>query len=232
MRSRRGVDRAVDAEDIAAEAFAVVFSSLALGKGPTQAFRPYLGAVIRNLAHARNRARSREIPTDDAEVLDSVLLPSDAAVDLFENRAVRLAYFSLPNRWREVLRCRIILQKTASETAAVLGVSSNAVSSLTKRATEALTQAYLQAHITPGDDLTCHPHVQLLGAYQRSGRRPARLREVAAHLALCLRCTALLEQIRYLSPPPRYSRLPQTRPGTRGSGTASSVSRRARPADP
>jgi RNA polymerase sigma factor (sigma-70 family) len=207
-------DRTDDAEDIAAEAFAVVFDSLLRGKGPTQGFRPYLGAVIRNLAYARNRAGSRNIATDDNDVLDSAFLPNDATVDLFENRAVRDAYFSLPGRWRAVLRCRVIMQKTASETADLLGVSANAVSSLTNRATEALTQAYLQEHIAPGGGLDCHPYVQLLSAYQRSTRRPATLTKVAAHLATCPCCTAMLEEIRHWSPSRTLPAGGLKRPGT------------------
>jgi RNA polymerase sigma factor (sigma-70 family) len=131
-----------EAEDLVAEAFARVLAACERGGGPEAEFRPYLMAVVRNLARTWNARRGRTVPVACPEPRDA----APAAGDLAERRAemamVARAFGSLPPRWRAVLWATEVEGRTPSDLARALGISPGAVSQLASRARYGLSRAW------------------------------------------------------------------------------------------
>lgn len=60
----------IDPEDVALEAFAKVWAALRTGGGPTERFRPYLLAVVANVARTWGARWAREIPVAELSAED------------------------------------------------------------------------------------------------------------------------------------------------------------------
>jgi RNA polymerase sigma factor (sigma-70 family) len=130
------------ADDIVAEAFARVLAACARGGGPTGAFRPYLLAAVRNLAHDYHASRRREAPLPVDPRAVTVPGAGELAVWYEERRMTARAFGSLPARWRAVLWQTEVEGRSPAELAGASGMTPNAVSQLAARARVGLAVAW------------------------------------------------------------------------------------------
>ncbi|WP_074711853.1 sigma-70 family RNA polymerase sigma factor [Arthrobacter alpinus] len=193
--ARKHVDNYSDADDVVAEAFASVFESLLAGKGPDCFFRAYLLCAVSRISHQKNRARGKTTPTDDLLILDKEFLDEDPALQSFEEKTIVAAFKALPERWQAALWYIDIEGMKPAAAAPLLGLSSNAVSSLVGRAREGLSQNYLQNHITSTADSACAQYAVQLGAFVRNGLNGSTTKRIDAHLEKCEECSAVLADL-------------------------------------
>jgi RNA polymerase sigma factor (sigma-70 family) len=190
-----------EADDLVAEAFSKLFSTLRRGGGPDSAFRAYLLTMLRNACYDRSRQDRRVQLSDDMTRHDPGVPWEDTAVAGLESRLAARAFARLPERWQTVLWRTEIEQQSPAELAPLLGLTPNGVSALAYRAREALRQAYLQEHL---DNAGHDPHgrtdghratVDQLGAWTRGGLSARQRARVDIHLAACPDCQALAAEL-------------------------------------
>jgi len=185
----RLASRTVDADDLVAEAYAVILAAIRRGGGPTgDGFRAYLCATVRNLARrwgsSRRELAVEEVP-EDADA-DEVL---DGQLDSLDERLVREAFHSLPRRWQEVLWRTEVEGLGPADIARRFDITPNAAAVLAFRAREGLRRAWLQAHVAdmpPAGE--CRWVLAHIGEHSRDGLRKRAAARVDAHLAACRGC--------------------------------------------
>ncbi len=198
IRVAARTSRRLDPEDVAAEAFARVWTALSHGRGPDRAFRPYLAAAVRNVA--LNWCRdSRELATDPALIQDAPAEPDATSIAIAEAEFVGAAFAGLPERWRQALWATEVEGRPVHELADSLGISANAASALCLRARDGLRAAWLQAHVQRRSrDPECQWVLEHLGAHTL-GRLPAgQRRRVEPHLAECARCAETRDRLAFV----------------------------------
>lgn len=194
--ARRYARNASDAEDLAAEGFANVFTALTGGSGPDAFFRAYLFTSISRLAARGNIKASRQTLSDEMEKYEGEQPYDDPVMAGFESDTVARAFRTLPERWQAVLWYTEVDEMAPAAVAPLLGLSPNGVSALALRAREGLRQAYLQAHVDASAvEDRCAPFADKLGAHARGALSPRNEAKVVEHLEDCSRCTAALLQI-------------------------------------
>lgn len=131
-----------DAEDIAQEAFVKAHAALDRYRPERGSFRTWLLAITANQARDHRRSSGRRSHYELA--LQTGRLPgeaSDTAGHLVDDRhALVDALRTLPDRQREVVACRYLLDLSEADTAAVLGLSAGTVKSHLSRALAHLRQ--------------------------------------------------------------------------------------------
>lgn len=194
------------AEDLASEAFTRTVQAVRDGKGPTEAWRPYLLAVVRHTAAEwARRARRVDLSPEFDEWLETAALAGDQAEHLRtgEEHAVRAvdggliaaAFRALPERWRAVLWHSVVEEEPAAKVGALLGLAPSGVTSLTARAREGLREAYLAAHAEQGAaDEECRRCSGRLAAAVRRAR-PRRDVQLDRHLERCGRCRRAVREL-------------------------------------
>nr|WP_241741667.1 sigma-70 family RNA polymerase sigma factor [Microbacterium yannicii] len=203
----RAVSPNVDPDDIVSEAFTSILSAIRKGGGPTEGFRPYLFASIRNVAASWGR-RTQELPIDD---LDERAADSAAEfAELVADRSVLAqAFRELPERWRELLWYIEVEGMKPREVAPLLGMSANAVSALAYRAREGFKQAWLEAHISdPARPAECRWVCELLVASDKKPVARADRRRLDAHLQECRACRIVAADLEHVSQKLRAVLLP------------------------
>ncbi|GAA0670499.1 hypothetical protein GCM10010193_23260 [Kitasatospora atroaurantiaca] len=186
------------AQDLASEAYANTYLSVARGRGPRYAWRPYLKACVRRTAMewstqttvllAEDFHTWAEHLADEAET-DGALLAAE------ETALVARAYRALPERWQVLLWFFVVEGESAAAVAQRMSMTPSGVRSLAARARTGLREAYLHAHVDEGTGLECRYFTSLLtGAVRRPGRR--RARELARHLEECPGCGRVAEEFR------------------------------------
>jgi RNA polymerase sigma factor (sigma-70 family) len=180
-----------DAEDIAADAFARVLAALKTGKGPNEAFRPYLISAVRNICHDQARRAAREPPVGEPTPLNPGEPFIDPVLAKDEGRLIATAFSELPERWQLVLWHTEVEGEKPAEIAPLLGISANAVAALAYRAREGLRERYLKAHLGSATDERCQATVDRLAAYARNKLSRADAQRVRQHLEGCGRCRLL-----------------------------------------
>ncbi|MBL1288594.1 sigma-70 family RNA polymerase sigma factor [Streptomyces sp. For3] len=190
------------AEDLASEAFARTVRAVRDGKGPAEAWRPYLLAVVRHTAadwadqarrvdltpgfgtwadSAAARRRGGEPVSGETGGEEHVLRAEDGGL-------VAAAFRALPERWRAVLWHSVVEEEPAAKVGTQLGLTPSGVASLTARAREGLREAYLAAHAVQGAaDEECRRCGDRLAAAVRR-TRPRRDPLLDRHLERCGRC--------------------------------------------
>ncbi|WP_370973863.1 sigma-70 family RNA polymerase sigma factor [Amycolatopsis sp. cg9] len=198
-------NRAIDPDDLVAEAFAKVFAIMRAGGGPHATFRAYLLTSLRHVAYDRTR-RARKVEfTEDVETFaidtnnpELIAEPfQDTAVAQLERGLVARAFARLSERWQEVLWRLEVEEMTPVEIAPVMGLTPNGVSALAYRAREALRQAYLQEYVAEpdGQPEACRVITGKLGAWQRGGLSKRETAQVDAHLETCPACRAVAAEL-------------------------------------
>ncbi|WP_371502231.1 sigma-70 family RNA polymerase sigma factor [Kitasatospora sp. NBC_00374] len=188
------------AQDLAAEAYASTYLSVARGRGPRYAWRAYLMACVRRTAMEWSTQSADRILlpedfdtwaerlADDAETEGALLAAEETAL-------VARAYRSLPERWQVLLWFFVVEGESAASVAQRMSMTPSGVRSLATRAREGLREAYLRAHVDEGTEQECRYFTALLaGAVRRPGRR--RGRELARHLEECGGCVRVAEEFR------------------------------------
>ncbi|HEY0487488.1 MAG TPA: sigma-70 family RNA polymerase sigma factor [Mycobacteriales bacterium] len=184
-----------DVDDLVAESFAKILSTLRDGGGPDLAFRAYLLTALRNTFYDRIRRDRRLEVTGDMEPHDPGVPFVDTALEGLERSLAARAFARLPERWQMVLWHLEVEGETPAEVAPLLGLTPNGVSALAYRARERLRQAYLQEHIADHAGVDCEWTAERLGAHVRGGlsrRETARVRD---HLDACPRCHLLYVEL-------------------------------------
>ncbi|WP_330451289.1 MULTISPECIES: sigma-70 family RNA polymerase sigma factor [unclassified Streptomyces] len=195
------------AEDLTSETFTRTVQAVRDGKGPTDAWRPYLLAVVR---HTASRWAHRAGQTDLAPEFDEWLeiteqyrnragdegrSSEDHVMRAVEGGLIAAAFRSLPERWRAALWHSVVERESADEVGALLGLTRSGVASLTARAREGLKEAYLAAHAEQG---AVHEECRrcsgrLATAIRRS--RPRRDAVLDRHLEQCPRCRGAVRDL-------------------------------------
>lgn len=142
-------------EDVIEEAFANILAALRKGRGPSESFRPYLVAAVRNITFSRSRAHGRAM--DGYLRLTTEVQAAEAVPTVDTGDLVSEAFDGLPERWRAVLVAVEIEGKRPAQLAVELGMSPNAVSALVARARRGLRLAYRDAHRREERRMACEP---------------------------------------------------------------------------
>ncbi|WP_033288790.1 sigma-70 family RNA polymerase sigma factor [Amycolatopsis jejuensis] len=190
------VRQPAEREDLVAEAFARVLSTVSAGGGPESNAPAYLVATMRNLFARWSRYENRiDLYATVPEHATMDCGADELAVIRSEDRLVWSAYRTLPGRWRTVLWRLAAEGDTTAELAPLLGVSPNGVAVLARRAREGLRQAYLQVQVPETDLPQCQEVRRRMGAWLR-GTLPARRAGVlAGHLAGCTPCHSVASEL-------------------------------------
>lgn len=193
LRVARGYGAGFDAEDLVNTAFERVMLAVRRGRGPQDAFRPYLYVTMRHLA-IEQAGRSGHERLDDLP--EGVLAVSGLpALDVSERTLVTQAFADLPERWQAVLWMVAVEGRQPREVARATGLHPNTVSVLAHRARERLRQTYLQAHVRTSSAGSCTPHRSRLGAYVRGGLGRRQRAAAAEHVAGCPHCERLVAEL-------------------------------------
>jgi RNA polymerase sigma factor (sigma-70 family) len=184
-----------DVDDLVAEAFAKLLSTLRDGGGPDLAFRAYLLTALRNTFYDRIRRDRRLELTADFTSHDPGVPFVDTAVEGLERSLAARAFARLPERWQMVLWHLEVEGETPAEVAPLLGLTPNGVSALAYRARERLRQAYLQEHIADHAGVDCDWTAERLGAHVRGGLSRRETARVQDHLDTCPRCNLLYVEL-------------------------------------
>lgn len=187
----------IDAEDIVADAFLKVLSALTKGRGPAEAFRPYLLATIRSTFVDESRYRSKVRATEDLEDCLPAFRGTDPAAREDQSYAAA-AFTSLPERWQAVLWHLDVEGEPPRKIAAMLGVSAAAVSSLAIRAREGLRRGYLQAHLRhdPAHRVECDFVLGRLAGWTRNPSASRSEDRIGRHLITCSDCRSVAADLR------------------------------------
>lgn len=196
------------AEDLASEAFARTVQAVRGGRGPVDAWRPYLLTVVRNTAAEWAEGTRRvDLTPGFGAWLDAAARQGGpdrvSAEETGEDRVVRAetggvvahAFRSLPERWRAVLWHSVVEEEPTARVATLLGLTPSGVASLTARAREGLREAFLAAHAGQGaaDEECRRCGARLAAAVRRS--RPRRDAELDRHLESCGRCRVAAREL-------------------------------------
>ena len=177
-----------DADDVVADTFARILSTIQRGRGPVSAFRPYLLTAIRRAAADRYRGRRAEVPMPAADLPDEGELAADPAVAALERALIVRAFRSLPERWAAVLWHTEVEGASPAEVARLLGLSPNGVAALRHRAREGLRQAYLRLYLPTVKREECRVVARKLAAHVRGTVSERDSRNVESHLKECADC--------------------------------------------
>lgn len=196
--ARRYFDVA-DPDDIVAESFARILSTIKRGGGPRAGFRPYLITTIGNVAR-RWATRSKESASDELDHLVDPTTVDDPVVASTDRDFALEAFKSLPERWQAVLWYSAVEGMGPTEISGYLGMTPNATAVLAHRARAGLRTAWVQAHLNdatlPAD---CRATAGRLGRRATGSLNRREQEEVKAHLATCLACRSRARELDQVS---------------------------------
>ncbi len=191
-------------EDLVAEAFVRLWFILRRGGGPHRRLRPFLVALMRNLAIRR---WFHEICGDQNAMVFALTFLSDpgvphhrrqdvttehSAVRSCKQDAVGSAFRDLSQRDRELLVMLDVDGLTPAAVADRTGRSANVVASLAGRARTRLLDAYARAHVTGACEPRCQSTRHLLAACIQGETSLHRAKLFTAHLVGCTPCRAIV----------------------------------------
>jgi RNA polymerase sigma factor (sigma-70 family) len=136
------------ADDAAQEAFVRAHRNLARFR-PGAPFRPWLLAVVANVARNHRRSAGRWTRAVQSGHRGRHVAPSaeDEMITRQASSAVRAALDALPPRYRDVVACRYLLDLSEAETGRVLGLARGTVKSRLSRALDRLEgQLHREVH--------------------------------------------------------------------------------------
>ncbi|GAA3698071.1 hypothetical protein GCM10022377_08730 [Zhihengliuella alba] len=186
------------AEDVVADSFSAMLQLLRAGRGPDEAFRPYLLTCVSRRALRMNQADDRELNTDSIELFEKDTDHADPVMDSFESELLGQAFRSLPERWQLVLWHLEIEGAKPADLAAQLGSSANAVSAIGVRAREGLRAAYLSAHMNAQTFEGCS-QADRTAAYLRGSLSAKKQQRYEEHLEHCSACFSAVMQLKDVS---------------------------------
>lgn len=145
-RAARAISPSADPDDLVSEAFASILRVTKAGGGPSDAFRPYLLATLRNTA-ARWARNGSALSIDMVSERDLSPEDGDAFERIAERSSIAAVFGTLSARHRTLLWYLEVEGMKPRELAPLMGMTSNAVSALAARARDSFRRAWLEAHI-------------------------------------------------------------------------------------
>lgn len=179
------------ADDLVAESFARLLTTLKSGGGPESAFRAYLLTTMRRVHIDSGRAGSKVEPVEDVADFEKAETPDDPEVEKLDRTYAAAAFSGLPERWQAVLWHTEVEGESPAQVAPLLGLNPNAVSAIAYRARERLRQLYLQQHLATVEGKDCHWCSERLGAYVRDKLGSKESERVRGHLDGCDSCRVI-----------------------------------------
>jgi DNA-directed RNA polymerase specialized sigma24 family protein len=177
-----------EVDHVVAEAFAEVRDATMLGRGPGDAFRPYLLTVLRRVSIGWQPTGTPASPAELPGPGRPASGPEMAAAGLLPVvRALR----ALPERWIAVLWHAGIEQTDTAEVAKILGLGPGAVEALRRRALEGLRQAYLHVRSSELADPDCQAAAARFTAFVQDTASRRDRTMVMKHLRRCGGCRAV-----------------------------------------
>lgn len=176
------------AEDAVADVMATLFESLRAGKGPDSSFRSYLLLSIRNRIYRGSVGQSTEELPEEFELAEQII---PITIEVEEDAAVvHEALGRLPDRWREVLVLSEVQGLSLARVGQRMGLESNAVSALLRRARAGLRRSWVAAHFSGAKLGTeCSNVVEAFGEF-RWGKPSERQRVwFERHVSQCSDCS-------------------------------------------
>jgi RNA polymerase sigma factor (sigma-70 family) len=180
-----------EADDLVAESFARLLSTLKSGGGPESAVRAYVLTTMRRVHIDRGRSGSKVEPVEDVADYERPEAPDDPALAKLDQAYAARAFAGLPERWQAVLWHTEVEGESAAQVAPLLGLNPNAVSAIAYRARERLRQLYLQQHLAAAEGKECRWVTERLGAYVRDKLATRESTRVQQHLDECDKCRAV-----------------------------------------
>ncbi|KQR39390.1 sigma-70 family RNA polymerase sigma factor [Microbacterium sp. Leaf159] len=194
-RAARAISPSADPDDLVSEAFASILRVTKAGGGPSDAFRPYLLATLRNTAARWSRGSGML----SIEVISEQDLASDAGDPIeriSERTSVAAVFGKLSARHRTLLWYLEVEGMKPRELAPLMGITPNAVSALALRARDSFRRAWLQAHIhDPSRSEDCRWFCERIVSQRE---RPVRGDDIArfrAHMGSCRGCQLVAAEI-------------------------------------
>jgi DNA-directed RNA polymerase specialized sigma24 family protein len=177
-----------EVDHVVAESFAEVRDATVLGRGPADAFRPYLLAVLRRVITGWPGTGA---PADTVELPDPCEPASGPGVAADGPPPIVRAFGSLPERWIAVLWHTEIEDAHAAEVARILGLSPSGVEALRRRALDGLRQAYLRTRSSDVADPECRAAATRFAPFVQDTASRRDRAMVMKHLGHCGGCRAV-----------------------------------------
>lgn len=186
------------ADDVVSEVFANTLRAIRAGRGPVDAFAPYvLRAVRHQVGHARTRGDGRYARAVEPAVLEPLVTVDEA--DSSDLQVVCDAFRRLPRRFRHVLWLAEVEGRPHAEIGDRLGMRAPAVAALVHRARDAFCRTYLEVHTDRSVlDPACRSTRDRLASYVRGSLCESTRRRIDRHLADCPACDAVVGEMRRL----------------------------------
>jgi RNA polymerase sigma factor (sigma-70 family) len=184
-----------EADDLVAEAFARILSTMQRGGGPISGFRPYLITTIRNVAR-RWAEKPRSIQVDDFDQFEDPATVDDPAIAALDRTLTLTAFRALPERWQTVLWYGEVEGMDPQDIAPFLGMTPNATAALAYRARAGLRAAWLKAHLaSESTSPECRWTTAHLTGYVAKKLSNRDRQAVANHLSTCTECTIIAGEL-------------------------------------
>ncbi|KQQ65171.1 sigma-70 family RNA polymerase sigma factor [Microbacterium sp. Leaf320] len=194
-RAARAISPSADPDDLVSEAFASILRVTKAGGGPSDAFRPYLLATLRNTA-ARWSRGSGVLSIEVISELELMSDTDDPIERMSERSSVAEVFGKLSARHRTLLWYLEVEGMKPRELAPLMGITPNAVSALALRARDSFRRAWLQTHIhDPSRSEDCRWFCERIVAQRE---RPVRGDDAArfrAHMRSCRGCQLVAAEI-------------------------------------
>jgi RNA polymerase sigma factor (sigma-70 family) len=196
-RARWMTRSSTESEDLVAEAFTRILAALRRGNGPVDTFLPYLLTTLRHLWLAKVR-RFTDVAVDPLAMQEraDVAELEEFTASVEASMVASQAFLLLPERWQSILWWTAVDGRTPKEATRDVGSSPAAVASLSYRARQAFSEAYLETHLGPAHTpASCSEAARHLPAYVRHRIGPAHRARLEAHLASCERCRSTQDEL-------------------------------------
>ncbi|WP_311244835.1 sigma-70 family RNA polymerase sigma factor [Microbacterium sp. WCS2018Hpa-23] len=194
-RAARAISPSADPDDLVSEAFASILRVTKAGGGPSDAFRPYLLATLRNTAARWSRGSGML----SIEVISEQDLASDAGDPIeriSERSSVAEVFGKLSARHRTLLWYLEVEGMKPRELAPLMGLTPNAVSALALRARDSFRRAWLQAHIRdPSRSEDCRWFCERIVAQRECPVRGDDVARFRTHMGSCRGCQLVAAEI-------------------------------------
>lgn len=180
-RMARRVVAPSDVDDVVSESFTKMLRALRRGGGPAHDVGSYLTTAVYRVALELDRRRA----------LDAAVRPpadADPWALADERLVLTRALSELPARWRWILWHTEVEGAKPRELTGELGLQSNAVSALRRRARTGLREAWLSAHIGPAADAACRWTRGRLVAFTDGTLSASVARRLGGHVRSCAGC--------------------------------------------
>lgn len=194
-RAARAISPSSDPDDLVSEAFASILRVTKAGGGPSDAFRPYLLATLRNTA-ARWSRGSGLVSIEVVSERDLAHEGSDPIERISERSSVAAVFGKLSARHRTLLWYLEVEGMKPRELAPLLGITPNAVSALALRARDSFRRAWLEAHIhDPSRAEDCRWFCQRVVAQRERPVRGEDAKRFRGHMSTCRGCQLVAAEI-------------------------------------